>query len=167
MAQTAFTGKEKTGRVTIEQFRDSLRLRWTLDRKTYSLTIGKDSRDTLKVARAKAQTIDSDITFEKFDQTLQKYGKSQPTVLEVVSVIQASQNVTIRELWDKYLTYKTSKIKQSTLAFHEEIFRQAEKLKDDLNYDALTVKAKLEEITTQDQTRRVLTYLSACCDWGG
>lgn len=166
MAQVTFTGKEKIGRVTIERFRDSLRLRWTLQRKTYSLTIGKDSRDALKVARAKAQTIDSDITLEKFDQTLQKYGKYYPTVLGLVSVIQDSERMPIRELWDKYLSYKTNRIKQSTLDFHYEIFRQAEKLNEDLNYDALAVKAKLEQITTQDQTRRVLTYLSACCDWG-
>lgn len=63
------------------------------------------------MARAKAQTIDSDITFERFDPTLQKYGKSQSTVLEVVSVIQDSKKLTIKELWDKYLTYKASKIK--------------------------------------------------------
>lgn len=63
------------------------------------------------------------------------------------------------------VTYKASKIKQSTLDFHKQIFR-AEKLKDALNYDALAVKSKLEQITTQDQTKRVLTYLSACCEWG-
>ncbi|MUL39329.1 hypothetical protein [Gloeocapsopsis dulcis] len=67
MAQSnLFTGKERLGKITIERFRDSLRLRWTLKGKTYSLTIGKDSRDTLKAARAKAQVIDSDITFDRF-----------------------------------------------------------------------------------------------------
>lgn len=55
------------------------------------------------MARAKAQTIDSEITFKRFDPTLQKYGKSQLTVLEVVSVIQDSKKLTIKELWDKYL----------------------------------------------------------------
>lgn len=56
MAQAIFTGKERIGRVTIERFRDSLRLRWTLQGKTFSLMIGKDCKDTLKVAKAKAQT---------------------------------------------------------------------------------------------------------------
>lgn len=60
----------------MERFRDSVRLRWTLHGKTYSLTVGKDSRDTLKAARAKAQVIDSDITFERFDPALVKYGKN-------------------------------------------------------------------------------------------
>lgn len=94
------------------------------------------------MARAKAQTIDdSNITFERFAPTLQKYGKSQSTVLKVVSVIQDSKKLTIKELWDKYLTYKAFKIKQSTLDFHEKILTQTEKLKDDLNYDALVVKS--------------------------
>lgn len=80
-------GKERIGRIALERFRDSLRLRWTLKRQTFSLTIYKDSIDTLKAARAKAQTIDSDISFDKFDPSLNKYGKTS-TVLEVVSAIQ-------------------------------------------------------------------------------
>lgn len=87
MAQSLLNGKERIGRITLERFRDSLRLRWTLKRKTFSLTIGEYSRDTLKAARAKAQTIDSDITFDRFDSSLNKYGKTS-TVLEVVSPIQ-------------------------------------------------------------------------------
>lgn len=88
MAQSLLmNGKERIGRITLERFRDSLRLRWTLKGKTFSLTIGKDSRDTLKAARAKAQTIDSEITFDIFDPSLNKYGKTS-TALEVVSVIQ-------------------------------------------------------------------------------
>lgn len=57
MGELKFTGKEKIGRLNIKRFRDSLRLRWTVQGKRYSLTIGKDSRDTLKAAIGKAQHI--------------------------------------------------------------------------------------------------------------
>jgi hypothetical protein len=70
-----FDGRERRGRVTVERFRDSIRLRWTLKSKTYSLTIGKDSRDTLRAARAKAQIIDGDVALDRFDSSLIKYGK--------------------------------------------------------------------------------------------
>lgn len=166
MAQTAFTGKERIGRITLERFRDSLRLRWTLQGKTFSLTIGKDSRDTLKVARAKAQTIDSDITFEKFDPTLQKYGKSQSTVLEVVSVIQPSAEISLRELWDKYLEDKLPTLKPKSQDEYRKFSKLLDKIKHLLSYNTLETKDALTAITTIDQTRRMLLYLSACCDWG-
>ncbi len=56
-----FFGKERIGVITVERFRDSIRLRWTINKKTYSLSIGKDSKEYIKAARAKAQQINSDI----------------------------------------------------------------------------------------------------------
>lgn len=35
-----------------------------------------------------------------------------------------------------------------------------------MNFDGLETKTALLKITTVDQTRRTLQYLSACCDWG-
>lgn len=165
MAQLAFTGKERIGRITVERFRDSIRLRWTIHRKTYSLTVGKDCRDSVKAARAKAQIIDSDITFDRFDPSLAKYDKQQSTVLEVVSTIQTPQ-VCLRELWDKFLADKLPHLKQKSQYEYGAMTRLLDKLGGDLSFNALKTKQRLLEITTVDQTKRLLQYISACCAWG-
>lgn len=155
-----FTGKGRIGRVTLERFRDSIRLRWTIQGKTYSLTVGKDSRDTLKTARAKAQAIDSDITFERFDFSLERYGSQ----LNVVSPIQ-NPKIELRLLWDKFLDDKLPHIKAKSQDEYGRFTALLNKL-DHLDFDGLETKAALLKITTVDQTRRTLQYLSACCDWG-
>lgn len=165
MAQTIFTGKERIGRITLEQFRGSLRLRWMLNRKSYSLTIGKDSRDTLKAARATAQIIDSDITFRRFDSTLGKYGKNS-TVLEDVSPIQTQQQIKLLELWEKFFNDKLTSIKPKTVEKYENFTKLFSKLGDRLTYDSLAVKEILLSTTTADRARDCLMYLGACCDWG-
>lgn len=160
-----FTGKERIGRVTVESFRDSLRLRWTLNSKTYSLTVGKDSREALKAAKAKAQAIDSDIAFDRFDPTLEKYGKSA-TVLELVSVIQVNEQPGLRELWDSFLSDKLPTLKAKTQDEYCNFTKLLDKIEQNLSFDALQTKQALLRVTTTDQTRRMLQYLAACCDWG-
>lgn len=169
MGQQAFTGKESIGKVNVERFRDSIRLRWSLKGKRYSLTVGRDSRDAIKAARGKAQIIDSDITFDRFDPTLEKYGNQRTTVLEVVSVIPDNQ-IALKELWNKFLSDKLPHIKAKTKDEYENFTRLLDKLEalgsDALSYDALKTKQNLLSITTNDQTRRILQYLGACCIWG-
>ncbi|KJH69406.1 hypothetical protein UH38_24100 [Aliterella atlantica CENA595] len=149
----------------IERFRDSLRLRWSHQSKRYSLTIGKDSRDTLKIARAKAQAIDSDITFNRFDDSLVKYGKCSGAILQLVSVVSENQ-IELRELWDKFLADKVPHLKAKTQQEYRSFTKILDKLGAMLTFDALETKRSLLAITTADQARRTLLYLSACCKWG-
>jgi integrase len=128
--------------------------------------VGKDSRDTVKAARGKAQAIDSDITFDRFDPTLAKYGKSHPTVLEIVSAIQPSAQISLRQLWDKFLEDKCRHVKAKTQDEYLNFTRLLDKLGDHLTFDALRTKEALLSVTTIDQARRLLQYLSACCNWG-
>lgn len=160
-----FTGKERVGRVTVERFRDSLRLRWTIQGKTFSLSVGKDNTDTLKVGRATAQTIDSDITFDRFDPSLGKYGKSKSVVLELVQP-QHIEQISLRNLWDNFLLDRLHNLKLKTQAEYENFTTLLDKIDNELSYNALQTKRALLGITTTDQTRRMLTYLSACCNWG-
>lgn len=153
-----FEGKERLGRVTVERFHCAIRLRWTLNKKTYSLTVGKESKDTLKAARAKAQIIDGDITFERFDTTLAKYGK--PRKLETNS------DPCLRQLWDEFLEDKLPHLKAKTQEEYYKLTALLNKLGGNLSYNSLDTKNALLSITTTDQTRRVLQYLSATCNWG-
>lgn len=71
MAQVRpFTGKERIGRITLERFKDYLRLRWTLQGRTYVLSLGRDSTDALKVGRAKAQAIDTEMNGTKLTKSV-------------------------------------------------------------------------------------------------
>lgn len=162
-AKEQFTGKEFVGRIKVERFRDSLRLRWSHNSKRYSLTIGRDSKDTLKVARAKAQVIDSDITLNKFDESLARYGKSS-AVLQLVSVVSEDQ-IELRDLWNKFLADKLPHLKAKTQGEYRSFTKILDKLPL-LTFDALETKQSLLAVTTTDQTRRTLLYLSACCKWG-
>jgi integrase len=172
MAHKPFLGKERIGRITIERYQDRyIRLRWTLQGKTYSINIGNDSRETIKAARAKAQLIDSDITFNQFDTTLRRYGKeSKSTILSIVPSDAAKSEISLKELWSKFLDDKLPHIKKRTADEYNNFTRLLDKLeksnKSGLSYDGLQVKQNLLSITTVDQTKRMLTYLSAVCNWG-
>lgn len=163
MVQAAFIGKERIGRITLERFNDSLRLRWMLERKSYSLTPSKDTKEGLKIARAKAQAIDSDIALGSFDPTLEKYGKAKRTNLYVVP--DQPVETKLRELWDKFLADKLLHLKPKTQDEYANFSALLDKLGDDLMFDALSTKQALLRLTTVDQTRRMLMYLSACCKW--
>lgn len=165
MVQQLFTGKERVGRVTVERFKDYIRLRWTLKGKTYCLNVGKDSRATITAARAKAGRINEDITEDRFDVTLERYGKQSATVLEVVRPTQPKEEISLRQLWDKFLADKIPTLKAKTQDEYRNFTKLLDKI-DGLSYDALKTKQALLTVTTIDQTRRMLQYLSACCQWG-
>lgn len=165
MAQALFTGKERAGRVTIERNGEYVRLRWTILGKTYSLNVGKDSRSVIQAARAKAGRINDDITFDRFDVTLERYGKQSATVLEVVPPTQPKEEISLRQLWDKFLADKMPTLKAKTQDEYHNFTKLLDKV-DGLSYDALKTKQALLTVTTIDQTRRMLQYLSACCQWG-
>ena len=165
MVQQLFTGKERVGRVTVERFKDYIRLRWTLKGKTYCLNVGKDSRATITAARAKAGRINEDITEDRFDVTLERYGKQSATVLEVVRPTQPKEEISLRQLWDKFLADKIPTLKAKTQDEYRNFTKLLDKV-DGLSYDALKTKQALLAVTTIDQTRRMLQYLSACCQWG-
>lgn len=160
MAQAQpFDGRERRGRVTLERFRDSIRLRWTLKGKTHSLTIGKDSKDTLRAGRAKAQIIDGDISLDRFDPSLTKYGKP-------VAALPAEGEISLRQLWNEFLKDKLPHLKAKTQDEYHKFTALLNKVGDRLSYNALDTKNALLAVTTTDQTKRMLLYLSACCKWG-
>lgn len=163
MRLEAISSKERLGRITLEYFKQSVRLRWTVNYKTYSLTIGKVTDATLRIARAKARAIDSDITLNQFDSTLAKYGKL-PAAKNLKLV--ESPVPELRPLWDKFLDNKLPHLKAKSQEEYYKFSLLLDKIDGDLSFDALHTKTALLKITTIDQTRRLLQYLSACCNWG-
>ena len=61
---------EKIGRISVEVFRDSVRLRFRVDGQRYSLTIGKNNKETWEAAIAKAKQIEGDILWNNGSSVL-------------------------------------------------------------------------------------------------
>lgn len=101
----------RTGKVTVETFKGSYRLRWTLNGKTHTLTIGSVSKESLKVAQAKSSQIDLDITLGQFDPTLAKYDSRK-----VITVAQASEQPehNLKTIWEQYKTLMADKVEKTT-----------------------------------------------------
>lgn len=159
--------RERIGRITVERVsKGYLRLRWTLSKQTYTINKGQYSKDNLKACQALAREIDSDIAFNRFDPTLSKYKDATANAqLPELAVIGQSRQIPLRQLWDKFLEVRLTGLKAKTKREYKAFTLLLDKLPK-LTYDASYVKKQLLTVSTKDQTRRVLLYLSACCDWG-
>ncbi len=164
MTHQPFFSKEKIGTITLEHFGGSIRLRWRHQGKRYSLTVGKDSKQCLKAARAKAQLIDSDILFDKFDPNLAKYGKNLSSV--TLNLVSDTTLIPLRELWDEFLEDKLLHCKAKTIHEYQGFTKILDKLSDHLAYNGLSVKQALLKVTTPYRTQKILVRLNACCKWG-
>jgi integrase len=95
--------------VNINIDRNRYKLRWSYKNSRYSLSIGVVSPLTLKAAQAKAKLIESDILFDRFDDTLNRYGKSVIDRDSIVTIWQAykeanSQRIALttqKECWSQ------------------------------------------------------------------
>ena len=164
-------GRASYGSVVVQNFRGRLRLR--LPRSLYGgeqkyLSLGMpDTSENWELAQAKAQLIESDIKFERFDPTLKKY-KPQ-THLTVVETIKPQPELTLAQLFSKYLEFKKPTLKTTTFNY---MVTGIQSYIDRCPYQplsedsALQVRAWLLENTTNSMTKRVLTHLNAAVKWG-
>jgi len=160
--------KPDRGMVTVSVDRGMLRL--NLPRHLYG---GKrkylylhlpDTPTNRRAAEAKAKLIDADIAFERFDHTLEKYGK-QPTHLTVIQSIKP-EALTVLDLWQRFAADKLPGLKPKTCEKYRHFTRLFSKL-DGLRIDEpLAVKNRLMEVTTLSRTKDALTYINAACKWG-
>ncbi len=169
MANHKSGGKLAKGTVSVESFRDRLRLRLPrqlFDGKQKYLSLGlPDTELNRRAAKAKAKLIESDIALERFDHTLEKYGKQVPK-LEVKAFAGAISDLSLMELWEQYFENKRSSIKPKTIEKYGHLATLFAKLGNMSLDNALAVKQKLESVTTIPRTRDALMYLSSACNWG-
>lgn len=150
------------GTVGIESVGGRLRLRLPrqlgLRRRYYALGL-TDTKANRRIARAKAQAIESDIVMERFDPTLEKYRSPSyaPT---------PAGTKTLLEIWNDYAAYKAQMLSETTvgtdfrktrnhlLALPTQDLAQSRKIRDAL-------LARL----SPDAARRVLMQIKAACSW--
>lgn len=122
-------------------------------------------------AAALAATIQRDIDYGEFDASLQKYKPASS--LSTVNAIPASPTVPeqppqpdLADLWTQYMRYKEPQVSQSTYAKDYQRYRNhiANMPTRDLE-DAVAIRDYLLEKVTPNTAKRVLTNITACCDW--
>jgi integrase len=166
-----FTGKERYGRITLELEKDKyLRIRTTYKGKTYAKGLGGYTPDTLKAGRAKAQELNSYLVFEKIDE-FKAYFKPASVVslqaaVKVPDQSETTQQSSIKELWSKYLSYKSVTLEAVTIS-HD--YRNFTTRFDACPYqdasNALAIRAWLSDKYSLESVRRTLVQLNACINW--
>jgi integrase len=152
--------KGRKGTVTVSSDRGMLRLhlpRHLFDGKQKYLLLGlADTPVNRQAAILKAQAIESDIAFERFDFTLSKYTSSY----------NKKDEIKLSDVWARYYDYKSRLVAKSTLKRDfGRIGNHIQKFPSDRLVDARKIKTYLIENVSALTAKRVLMYLSAACSW--
>ncbi|MCL1474410.1 tyrosine-type recombinase/integrase [Argonema antarcticum] len=108
-------------------------------------------------ASARARAIEADIAFDKFDDTLESY---KPLA------IKPDTSPGLNALWEKYTAVKAKTLSHSTIDREfKRIANHINKLPSDRLKDARKMRKYLIENLNPKSAKKVLMYLSACCEW--
>lgn len=108
-----------------------------------------------QAANMKAQAIASDIAFEKFDYSLDKY---QPNYLP--------KYPQLSELWSKYTDAKSKVLSQTTIQKDfVRVNNHIKKLPTDNLLQARKIRDYLLNNYSAETTSKMLMYFGACCTW--
>ena len=115
MTDIKITTRRQKGRVVVRIIHGRLQLRFTAcgKRHIFSLSLA-DTPANRKIAEAKAVLIESDLAWDRFDPTLEKY-KPQREKAPIISSPLTLTEVSLLELWQKYTHFKQSQIAETTL----------------------------------------------------
>ncbi len=165
MESTITFKKSSKGTITVENFRDRLRLRWRVSGQRYCLTLGlKDIPENRNLAEQKAHQIEQDIEADCFDETLAKYKPQRH--LSLVNPKKPQKVSTISELWDEYIEYKRLSLKARTLDKLAVLEKHIKRCPYQSLDEAIKIRFSLLQQTTNSQAKDVLMYLSSACKWG-
>jgi integrase len=163
--------KASKGSVVVDSLRGRLRLR--LPRALYpgqqakyiSLQID-DTFENRKIAEAKARQVELDIESGNFDFSWNKY-----RIFNHLTVVPSSKEekplpaLSLTELWEKYVAYKTPISSPKTVIdSYVPIGRHFANAPQSLEA-TLEIKSYLLETTTEQMAKRCLMHLSAACKW--
>ena len=159
--------RNSKGSIVVEAFQGRLRLRLSreLGLRSRYLTLGmNDTPENRKRAEAKAKQIESDIRYERFDASLNKY-RNQPK-LTVTESIKPKAAYDLAELWEKYTQMKKGTVKASTwkngfTVMTAHLSRCPHKKLDESQKIFDWAIANL----SPDTAKRFVVQMNACCTW--
>lgn len=159
-------GRKAKGTVGVESNRGSLRLR--LPRHIFRgqqkyIYLGlSDTKKNRKLAEAKAQLIQSDIFFERFDPTLERY---KPPSFSPPDPKAEKTKVILHTVWEQYTEFKSKTLSPSSLKDFKKFGNHIKRLPTQSPDEAKKIANHLLDTLSLDAAKRVLTQLSACCAW--
>ncbi len=162
--------KSPKGTVQVKSSNERLQLVFRVGGKRYYLSTGFiDSVANRKVAMAKGQLIELDILSGNFDPTLAKYKpealveKVTPKITPVVEEVAPS----LADLWESYTDFRRPGLSPSTLAKDYKKVARCVNVHLPVNTldKAVVIRNWLNANRSPDASKRMLTQLSACCDW--
>ncbi|MEL6462084.1 MAG: tyrosine-type recombinase/integrase [Cyanobacteria bacterium J06621_15] len=163
--------KSSKGTVQIKISHERLQLVFRFAGKRYYLSTGfSDTVANRKLAEMKAKQIELDMLSGNFDPTLTKY-KPESLVARVKASTPPPQPTqvaaSLADLWESYIDFKRSSLSPSTLA--KDVKRVSRCINVHLPFKtldkAVAIRDWLVANKTPNSCKRMLTQISACCDW--
>ncbi|MEB3230195.1 MAG: DUF3596 domain-containing protein [Leptolyngbyaceae bacterium] len=158
--------KASKGTVQVLVSNDRLQLRFRYGGKRHYISVGlPDTSINRKAAEQRARQIELDIISGNFDESLEKY-KPQSALSTVVLDITPKVTPKLKEVWAKYVEYKSPNASPKTInGTYEPVTAHIGKCSTDGLEDPLKFRMELLQVTTESQVRRSLMQLSAACKW--
>jgi integrase len=132
------------------------------DRKTHSVGL-PESKQNRVYAESVSSWMRSDLLNNNFDPTFDKYKRDALKPDEH----KPDDDISIAQLWEQYTNYKRPQLSQTTIAKDFDRIRcNIAKLPTTKISDAVAIRDYLIKHTTPNTAKRVLSKLSAACNWG-
>ena len=160
------TGKNSKGTPSLYSFQERLRIRFRIDGQQKAFALGlADTPENRVKGEAIARQMHHDMLHEGyFDSTLNKY-KPQ-SHLALVETIKPKEALNLGQLWNEYETSQSSQVSVTTRAIDYRRYRnKIKELPTKSLDDAIAIRDYLTSNSSLNTAKRVITNISACCDW--
>lgn len=150
--------------VTVFERDGYLHLRWTYQGKQYRLSTRlPDTKENRKAVQAKVKLIESDIAYERLDDTLEKYGK-------VAKKAEEFKESTFYSVWLKFLNFKSYTISKGTYGKYTATSFRVHSYFLGAKPSEIKLSSIFPQFFNPEVSKKVLKeqigYLSACWKWG-
>lgn len=152
--------RAKKGTVSVDSFRGMLRLRlprnW-FNGKLKFLSLGlADTPENRLIAEAKIGIMQSDYIYERFDFSLEKYK---------LTTAEPEPEFSLADLFLQYLKFKEKTLARSSMKNLTSVHNKLIAMPDSVLRKPSLVRSWLIEHNTQNQAKKDLTQIKACCTW--
>ncbi|PSB23163.1 site-specific integrase [filamentous cyanobacterium CCP2] len=153
--------------VSIIVSRGWLQLRFSYGGKRHYISVGlRDTPTNRKIAEAKAKLIESDIIYERFDPTLEKYKPQTALSVTTTAAPLPVPKTSLLDLWEQYTQFQQVHLEETTIIRdYGKIEKRIRKFPKPYLEDAIAIQAHLLTEFAAETAKRTLKQLSACCNW--
>jgi integrase len=149
--------KNQKGKVSVENFKNRIRLRWRYQGKRYSLSFGPYDKINLKAASKVVLQIELDMVSDQFDDTLVKYGGKAPK-----PIVEPNTPKSIVEYFEKWVKeYKQLDCNKNSDYYH---LRNTLKKWGEINSSEMLQKLNTEKYSPKTYNER-LSMLTGFSNW--